>query len=401
MKPETARLQAIDWAKKIVSKRFVVLDFETTDKYPEKAEPVQVAIVDSTGKTLFKSLVKPVGQMSPEAQQITGITPAMLQDAPSWKDVHVDIEQHLFNQTVVIYNAGYDSKVLECTNERHNLPQIPGVKFECAMLPFADFYGDWNVHPHYGGSFRWKKLSIAAQTFGLSSDGAHDAEADCLMTLEVVKAMAAVDMSKPQVFEFEKDTFTILMPGKSPHTLVDRTEGARARILAKISQPDTTPIQTVETPETASGEEIATPETELTSLQADMERFARDFAQVRALEEQLNLKDREKALKERALKLIQSGVSAPHHAITQARQPQWLKFDELELLPLAREHMPSLIVERIDTAMLKEAYESLQAMGLLDWAVGVIQVNDAPVVKFDSKVLFTLAAQQQGQDDAH
>lgn len=390
MKPETARIQAIAWANRIVKQSFVVLDLETTDKYPDKAEPVQVAIVSSAGETLLKSYIKPAGQMSMEAQQVTGITPDMLKDAPDWREVQPLIKEHLYGQTVVIYNAPFDTQVMTRAIDRNGMPPIPSGAVECAMSAYRQF----------AQAKTWS-LESATRAFDLISDGAHDAEADCLMTLEVVKAMAAVDMSKPQVFEFEKDTFTILMPGKSPHTLIDRTEGARARIGAKISQPDTTPVQTAETPETPASEESATPETELTTLQADMERYARDFAQVRALEEQLNLKEREKAIKERALKLIQSGVTAPHHAITQAKQPQWLKFDEAELLPLARKYMPHLIEERINTALLKEAYETLQGWGMLDWAIGVIQVNDAPVVKFDSKVLFTLAAQQQDNDDAH
>ncbi len=48
-------------------------------------------------------------------------------------------------------------------------------------------YDKWNS---YHGNYRWQSLSTAADYFGIDISGAHNAATDCLMTLEVVKAMA-------------------------------------------------------------------------------------------------------------------------------------------------------------------------------------------------------------------
>jgi DNA polymerase-3 subunit epsilon len=54
------------------------------------------------------------------------------------------------------------------------------------MEAYAEWYGDWNS---YHGSYTYQKLTNAARRFGVTTEGAHSALADCLMTLAVIKAM--------------------------------------------------------------------------------------------------------------------------------------------------------------------------------------------------------------------
>ncbi len=57
----------------------------------------------------------------------------------------------------------------------------------CAMQAFAEIYGDWD---EYNGSYRWKKLAVAAEHYGITPSNAHSALGDCRTTLAVVNAMA-------------------------------------------------------------------------------------------------------------------------------------------------------------------------------------------------------------------
>ncbi len=60
------------------------------------------------------------------------------------------------------------------------------------MDSFAIFYGDWN---NYLQSYKWQKLSVAARHLGILTPNAHTAAADALTTLQVVKRMAATQLS--------------------------------------------------------------------------------------------------------------------------------------------------------------------------------------------------------------
>ena len=97
----------------------------------------------------------------------------------------------LHQRDVIVYNATYDRRMLHQSTERAGLPKVPWKSFSewwCAMEAFAEIYGEWN---DYHGNYRWQKLTTAAHYYTISSNGAHDALADCRMTLAVVKAMVA------------------------------------------------------------------------------------------------------------------------------------------------------------------------------------------------------------------
>ena len=73
---------------------YVVLDTETTG-LDEDAEIVEIAIVDSTGKVLLDTLVKPSKPLPVycEASEIHGITNEMLVNAPNWQDIYEKVSR--------------------------------------------------------------------------------------------------------------------------------------------------------------------------------------------------------------------------------------------------------------------------------------------------------------------
>jgi len=167
---------------------YVVLDTETTGLH--RGEICQIAIINPSGETLLNSYVKTVNPIPLAAQQIHGISDAMVADAPTWNTVSEQVREIVAGRDVVVYNATYDRKMMHQSAEAAGMPKTDWKTFSwwyCAMLSYAEYRGDWN---DYYGNYRWHKLSNAARQCGVKVENAHDALGDCLMTLGVMKYMA-------------------------------------------------------------------------------------------------------------------------------------------------------------------------------------------------------------------
>lgn len=178
--------------KQIVRRNnFVVLDTETTG-LESNAEVCQIAILESDGTVLLDTLVKPVNGIPADAEAIHHISNQMVASAPRWADVHPMVYDLLKGRDCIIYNAVYDRRILHQSAEAAGLPKTnwkQEANIACAMLAFAEVYGDWNS---YRGNYKWQSLSTAARYYRLPVIDAHSALGDCRMTLGVVKAMVAV-----------------------------------------------------------------------------------------------------------------------------------------------------------------------------------------------------------------
>lgn len=179
----SAQLQARDWLMNCH-----ILDTETTG-LDSSAEIVEICIIDQQGAVVLNSLVKPQRPIPADATRIHGITNDMVDNAPSWADIHDDICRIVASKPLVIYNADYDLRLMAQTANQYGFQSVPTDVVHCAMLAYAEFYGDWNDHR---GSYRWQKLTNAAEQQGVVIEGqAHRALADVQMTLGVIMAMAA------------------------------------------------------------------------------------------------------------------------------------------------------------------------------------------------------------------
>lgn len=170
---------------------YVVLDTETTG-LDEDAEIVEIAIVDSTGKVLLDTLVKPSKPLPVycEASEIHGITNEMLVNAPNWQDIYEKVRGVLLGKQVLIYNAKFDCRLIQQTCDKYNLLS-PIQNAKCVMLEYAQWYGEWN---EYNGNYRWHKLGNAVRYLGLSFNGQeHRALFDCQAALGVWKFINTVE----------------------------------------------------------------------------------------------------------------------------------------------------------------------------------------------------------------
>lgn len=183
-------------AKQWLQYNRLILDTETTG-LDSTAEIVEVAIINCQGEVLLNTLVRPVHSIPAEATAIHSITNEMVANAPGWKDIHNKVISLLRPTGFIAYNSDFDARLMVQTADiSHALHEDPvaevleiNAMHDCAMLLYAEFYGQWNEQR---GSYRWQRLTAAAEQQGVKAEGQpHRALSDCLLTLGIIKAIAA------------------------------------------------------------------------------------------------------------------------------------------------------------------------------------------------------------------
>jgi DNA polymerase-3 subunit epsilon len=178
---EKARWESIQWAQSLLEapgEHWLILDTETTG-LGQDAEVVQIGVIDGCGKVLIDNLLcAPSKPIPPEATAVHHITDDMVVGAPNFFERYKELARIVEGRIVVIYNKAYDTRLIAQSVARFSatIPLTP-LRWECAMLRYADFVGDWN---EYHQNFRWPKLT----------GGDHSALGDCFATLEVIRKMA-------------------------------------------------------------------------------------------------------------------------------------------------------------------------------------------------------------------
>jgi DNA polymerase III epsilon subunit-like protein len=166
---------------------FVVLDLETTGANPhgKDTEIVDIAIVDEDGIPLVSTLIKPALSIPEEVTAIHGITDEMVKDAPTFQEMYPQIVQALAGKDIVIYNADYDSYLLDNLIIRSGL-DLPRFENWCLMRAYADY----KKRPGAYGNYKWIKLQEACELEKVVLTDAHRALGDTLATYGLLKALA-------------------------------------------------------------------------------------------------------------------------------------------------------------------------------------------------------------------
>ncbi|MCT2387316.1 3'-5' exonuclease [Erwinia pyrifoliae] len=184
---------AVATATQWLTDNCLILDTETTG-LDRGSEIIEIAIINCNRQVLLNTLVQPLNSIPDATTAIHGITNEMVARAPSWDEVHKQVIALIFSHGFIAYNSEYDARLIIQSAKVYGLDslafrQLINSSHDCAMLLYAEFYGQWDERRE---NYKRQKLTAAAQQQGVAVDGQpHRALADCLLTLGVIKAIAA------------------------------------------------------------------------------------------------------------------------------------------------------------------------------------------------------------------
>jgi len=162
----------------------LIIDTETMG-LGERAEVIEVAVLDTTGAVRFEALSMPVGRISTEAAAIHGLTRRRLkaEGARPWPEVHGELSPVLSGANVVIaWNAAFDRRMLDQTAARHGLG-FGKLRFRDAMADYRNLRSEWPGKGRHS-------LAAAARREAIGPYEAHRALGDCRAVLAVIRAVA-------------------------------------------------------------------------------------------------------------------------------------------------------------------------------------------------------------------
>ena len=167
-----------------MSQRIAIIDFETTGMSPAHgARAAEVGIVVIEGGRIvdrFQSLMNAGQSMPWNITQLTGITSAMLRDAPPAESVMRDAAAFVGSAPMVAHNASFDSKFW--VDELQRAGCEAEQPFACTVLLSRRLYPEAPSHS-LGRIVRHLDLPPA--------DKAHRALADAEMTAHLLLRMQA------------------------------------------------------------------------------------------------------------------------------------------------------------------------------------------------------------------
>jgi DNA polymerase III epsilon subunit-like protein len=173
----------LDEIEKINPKHVIVLDTETTGIGVGDNEILSLSIIDLEGTVLFDELVKPEKrQRWPKAQEVHGITPAMVKDKKHLLD-YKDRLHEIWDaaELVVGYNVEFDTNFIYASG----LCLTHVEEFD-VMREFAPIWGKWD---NYHQDWRWAKLTQCAAHYGIKDFDAHSSLGDTEATRQCFLAL--------------------------------------------------------------------------------------------------------------------------------------------------------------------------------------------------------------------
>lgn len=171
-----------EWRSLLDRTDVLIVDTETNGG-GDDAEVIEVAVVDTTGRTRFESLALPKGRIRRRAH---GLTFARLkaEGARPWSLVHPELVAALDGaESVLAWNSPFDLRMLGQTARRHGL--------EMPALPWRDLLADYRRHTGEAPARGAHTLARAIEREKVAvSAPAHRAGEDCRRALAVMWAVA-------------------------------------------------------------------------------------------------------------------------------------------------------------------------------------------------------------------
>jgi len=166
----------------VAARTVVVFDFETTGLSPTQGERAieigAVRIEQGVITSRFQRLMNPGQRINSFIEDYTGITNAMVRNAPSCAEVMHEFADFIDGYNLVAHNASFDQRFLDAELQR--IRRHYSGQFACSMLAARRLYPDAQNH----------KLGTLVTYKRLPTDGTyHRALADAEMTAYLWLAM--------------------------------------------------------------------------------------------------------------------------------------------------------------------------------------------------------------------
>ena len=119
---------------------YAAIDLETTGLKPGFDEIIEVGIVRCTPERTIErwsSLVRPLEMPPLRVQRITGITPSMLEQAPTWSEIAEQVENLLDGATLIGHNVQFDERFLDAQGLTSTTPSIDTLPLAQVIDPAA------------------------------------------------------------------------------------------------------------------------------------------------------------------------------------------------------------------------------------------------------------------------
>lgn len=193
MTKETKRRKARQFLREFAHRDdWLVLDTETTGPDRGSDEPVEIAVLKADGTVVFDTLVEPVCEINEEAQNVHGISPEDVKGEPTMADLPL-LAEVLRNETVLIYNRGFDGPILRNGFVRRGA-EVDRSEWDlrCVMKAYAMAFGTWSVKH---GSYSWVKLEEACNERGIDTSDVqlHRAKGDTELTRRLVRSCTDIE----------------------------------------------------------------------------------------------------------------------------------------------------------------------------------------------------------------
>ncbi len=161
-------------SKELLSKfdlaTYIAFDFETTGLSPENDRIIEIAAIkfeDGTAVDRFVHLVNPERPIDSLITEITGISNAMVSDAPVERNIVDHFLDFLEDLPLVAHNIAFDCNFLKHLCDRYNKEFIDRPLYDTLLLARIFLY----FHPTHS-------LGSVSEFFNLSAVGSHRAETD-------------------------------------------------------------------------------------------------------------------------------------------------------------------------------------------------------------------------------
>lgn len=156
---------------------FTVIDAETTGRSDKADDVTEIsAIKYRNGKKVdsFSTLIKAKNPILPFVVELTGITDAMLSDAPYIEDVILKLKQFIGNDVILGHDVEFDFKLIDEAYERVAGKKLSNKRVDTLKISQC-LIKDSENH----------KLETLCQYFGIQRVNGHRALYDCDQTAQV------------------------------------------------------------------------------------------------------------------------------------------------------------------------------------------------------------------------